>query len=156
MFERILVPLDGSPLAEQALPFALELALKFNSQIILLRATIAETEALRETITEPTLAMPEIPIDVAKNLVESERTAASAYLERSAGGLEAAGVIVQTRVIEGGAAWAILTIASEIDASVVVMASHGRGGLGRLVFGSVADQVLRESTVPVLLIRVKE
>jgi nucleotide-binding universal stress UspA family protein len=156
MFERILVPLDGSPLAEQALAFAQELALKFNATVTLLRATTSETEALRETITEPTLAMPEVPIAVARNLADSEYASAKDYLDRSAAVLSASGVRVESRVLEGQPEWAILKTVDDITASVVVMASHGRGGLGRLIFGSVADKVLRECSVPVLLVRAKD
>ena len=156
MFERILVPLDGSDLAEQALPIAQELALKFNSTVTLLRATTSEAEALRETISEPTLAMPEVPIAVAKNMADAEHAGASAYLEQAAAKLSGSGVKVATRVLEGSPEWAIFSTIDETNASVVVMASHGRGGLGRLIYGSVADKVLRECSVPVLLVRAKD
>jgi len=58
-------------------------------------------------------------------------------------------------MVEGPAEWAIKNHAKELGASLIVMASHGRGGLRRLFYGSVADSLLREANVPVMLIRVQ-
>lgn len=153
MFERILVPLDGSALAEQALPFARDLAAAFHARVTLLRAIPSAEQAFREVASETATNAPELTAGVARARFESEQTAAQEYLDRQQKELEAGGLTVETAVIEGDPEWAIKTHAAAINASLIVMASHGRGGLGRLVFGSVADNILRESTVPVLLIR---
>jgi nucleotide-binding universal stress UspA family protein len=157
MYERILVPIDGSELAEQALPYAREIAAKFGSRLTLLRAVTSREEAFRNLVAEPTVATaPEVTADVALNVYESEASGAREYLRRIADGLAGSGIAVETMLAEGSAEHAILTQARENDVSLIVMASHGRGGLGRLVYGSVADAILRDSTIPVLLIRAKD
>ena len=157
MFERILVPLDGSELAEQAIPVAREMAAKFGSRLTLLRAISTREEAFREVVSEPTATTaPELTTGAAMNLHEAEAGSARDYLRRIAEGFSGSGIEVETELVEGSPEWAIKTQAQELNASLIIMASHGRGGLGRLVYGSVADTILRESHVPVMLIRVKD
>ena len=156
MFERILVPLDGSELAEQALPYAREVASKFNARVTILRAIPTREQAFREVVGGPgATTAPELTTGVAMNLYEAEEASAGDYLRRIAQGFSGSGISVETETVEGAPEWAIKTRAAELGAGLIVMASHGRGGLGRLVYGSVADAILRESDVPVMLIRVK-
>jgi len=136
--ERILVPLDGSALAESALGRATELAQMSGAQILLLRAV----EAHVLLGTDPTDAQVEVVQD-------GER-----YLAGIAARLNGTGIKdVVTSVWYGPPAFAIVEAARLRKADLIVMNSHGRSGLGRLVLGSVAESVLRGTTTPILLIR---
>jgi nucleotide-binding universal stress UspA family protein len=157
MYERILVPLDGSELAEQALPYAREMAIKFRSHVTLLRAISTSDEALREVVTEPTAATaPEMTVGVARNMHETEAEVAREYLRKTASQFSESGIEVETELAEGDPEYVIETQAKELRASLIVMASHARSGLGRLLHGSVADEIVRGSTVPIMLIRAHE
>jgi len=150
MFNHLLLPLDGSPLAEAALPAAMELASKFNSTITLVWV-----------IQPPHLIMTAANGSVYAQLLtemrhQSEQDAQS-YLRRHQGSLRQQGYSVQAIVTEGeNIADALLDVATNREVDTIVMSTHGRGGLSRWVFGSVADKVLRQAEVPVLLIRAKE
>ena len=150
MFNHILVPLDGSHLAEAALPPALELARKFNSKL-----------SLAWVIQPPHLIMTAANGSVYAQLLTEMRQQseqdAQAYLRAHQGSLRQQGFVVQTQLTEGeNVADALLEVAATLDVDTIVMSTHGRGGLSRWVFGSVADKVLRHASVPVLLIRAKE
>jgi nucleotide-binding universal stress UspA family protein len=130
-FRSVLVPLDGSELAASALPLARILASSQGAELTLVTV---------------------LPADI-----EPGWTRGSAdYLQEIAAPVRAAGVVVHTTIRLGDPAAAILELASECDADLVVMATHGRTGLGRAVLGSVADQVLRSGAVPVLLLHPNE
>jgi len=150
MFSHLLVPLDGSHLAEAALPPALELARKFNCAISLIWV-----------IQPPHLIMTAANGSVYAQLLlemrnQSEQDAHN-YLEAHQDALRQQGFEVRTKVIEGeNVADTLLEVASDLEVDAIVMSTHGRGGLSRWVFGSVADRVLRYADVPVLLIRAKE
>jgi nucleotide-binding universal stress UspA family protein len=136
--DKILVPLDGSMLAETALPAACDLADKDGATISLVRA--AEAHALPGT-----------------NAIDAQVTAvreAEEYLAAVVTRLADTGVRrVETHVWYGPAAAAIVEAAAVQKASLIVMSSHGRSGLGRLVLGSVAEKVLRGTTTPILIVR---
>jgi nucleotide-binding universal stress UspA family protein len=134
---KILVPLDGSRLAESALGEAIELS-GAGAALLLLRAA----EAARVPMADPT----EAQVAVVRE--------AEAYLEGVAERARAAGVAkVETSVWYGPASDAIVEAARVRGIDLIVMSSHGRSGLGRLIFGSVAETVLRGTTTPILLIR---
>ena len=129
----ILVPLDGSALARRAMPFATAIAQRSNRPLLLLRAI--------STLASPTLS------------AASEVTrAAAAEIEAEAERPRADGLTVETLVVEDEASSAILDTVAARQAGLIVMSTHGRGGLGRWLYGSVADSVLRHATVPVLLV----
>ena len=136
MLNTILVPLDGSDLAARALPYAVALARPSGARLILVRATPVRTLTSAEAATAQIAAHDQL---------EAELGEVAAELRREA--LEA-----ESYVYYGQAAPAILDAAGAKQVDLIVMSTHGRSGLGRLVFGSVADQVLREAKVPVLLI----
>lgn len=152
MFETILVPLDGSELAESALPVALELMQKFGSRLLLVRTLEPQSHRLSQAP-----ALFESPAEAASNvqlleqIMASERAGAKAYLDATVQKL--ASPQVEALIVEGHPPDVIVSLAQERGASLIIMSSHGRGGLGRLVFGSVADVVLRHSKTPVLLMR---
>jgi nucleotide-binding universal stress UspA family protein len=130
----ILVPLDGSPLAEQALPYGQRFASAGSSRLVLMRAAEASwVPGHHPAITE------------------AEATGnAQAYLGKVAAGLAAAGHEVETIARCGEPAREIL--AQAVSADLVVMATHGRSGAGRWIYGSVADEVLRHTPVPVVIV----
>ncbi|MCC6179488.1 MAG: universal stress protein [Chloroflexi bacterium] len=133
MFTTILVPLDGSSLAERALPFAARLARCDDATVVLARA-------LPPDGTEAPGAAP------------AALANARATTDEIAGRLRADGIAVQVVTRQGPAADVILHLARENAAGLIVMATHGRGGLGRQVFGSVANAVMRRADVPVLFV----
>lgn len=137
--ERILVPLDGSTLAEAALTKAVPLAKEAGgASIVLVRATEASAIAGGDPI--------EAQVAVVKE--------AEAYLEAVAARVRESGVKeVSTSVWYGPPAPAIVEAADMTRADVIVMSTHGRSGLGRLVLGSVAESVLRGTHIPILLLR---
>jgi len=150
MFERILVCLDGSKLAEQIMPYATEEAIRFQATLVLL-----------QVVQEPVTFSPgfpgeaPVPIETA-GMVERTKEAlnrARDYLEKLAAPLRKRGVQVETVAIPGRAGEAILDYANTNNINLITIATHGRGGLRRVVFGSVADYVLRQSGLPVLVIR---
>lgn len=141
MYERILVPLDGSELSETILPFVERIAGPLDSEVILL--TVVN---LTSVAAEAAWVIP--PEDL---LVREMKTRAglSPLKER----LEAKGLRVRTLVTMGDPAEEICRVALVEGADLIAMSTHGRGGLGRLMFGSVAEQVIRRAGIPVLMIR---
>jgi nucleotide-binding universal stress UspA family protein len=136
MLKTILLPLDGSPLAERALTYAAVLARRCEARVVLVEAV-------------PSRSLP--GVDPSDAQAELHRHAES-YLNVAAGRLSAAGIATETHVVIADPVQAILDAAARQHADLIVMSTHGRGGLGRMLYGSVADQVLRRATVPVLLV----
>lgn len=149
MFKHILVPLDGSKLAEYALAAATELARRFNSQITLLRVADVPyllTQAHNSSFSE-----------LIVSLREAEREEAIRYLKQLQEELNHEELNVQYVITEGEpVAEQILEQVQQLGGDTIVMSTHGWGGLRRWVYGSVADRVLRHADVPVLLIRGRE
>lgn len=137
MLEKILIPLDGSALAESAIAKATEVAGN-DATLMLLRAAEAHT----------------LPgVDPTNSQVEIVREAEE-YLAGVAARLKAQGIArVETSVWYGSAASAIVEAARLRKADMIVMSTHGRSGLGRFILGSVAECVLRGTTTPILLLR---
>ena len=134
---RVLVPLDGSTLAEAALTWAASLT-RTGGTVVLLRAAEAPTARTGDPI---------------ETQLEAIRTAEE-YLAGMVGHVKALGVSnVDTSVWYGPAVESIVDAARYRNADLIVMSTHGRSGLGRLVMGSVAESVLRSTTTPILLVR---
>lgn len=140
MMKTILVPLDGSPLAERALPYATALARAVGGRLILARAAHEAVLAGTDRTGAQVAVIRE----------------AEGYLAGVAEGLTSAGLHVDAAVTYGGAVEGILLEADARRPDLIVMATHGRGGLGRWVYGSVAEAVLARAPVPVLLVRAWE
>lgn len=145
-FGRILLPLDGSELAERILPAATALARLYDASFTVLRVLSPPFR--------PGLAYEDLPVQVdAEAMVEREEAVAE-YVEGMAARLRSEGLDARGRVVHGAApADEIVQVAAEEDADLVAMATHGRSGLKRLVLGSVADKVLRAGERPVLMHR---
>jgi len=160
MYERILVPLDGSPLAEAVLGHVTPIAERFGAEIVLLQvvstfAEIVSKTMPRESFPSPTLQ--DMSVDAAQAQHDAEQATAAVYLQRVSESLAAKGLKATIDVREGPApAAVILAVALDRDCDLIAMSTHGRSGLGRAVFGSVTDDVLRNSPLPLLLIRGKE
>lgn len=143
MFQHLLVPLDGSTVSELALPPALTIAAAFRGQIILLRVvTIPYIVGGRgNDFTEPYIVF-----------VQNRHREAQTYIKQKVSSLQASGYPVHGLVIWGeSVATTILNVADHFAVDAIVMGTRGHGGIYRWLLGSVADQVLRCSTVPVLL-----
>jgi nucleotide-binding universal stress UspA family protein len=145
-FKRVLVPLDGSPLAERALPVAMALAQKLDSTIVLFRALEISAPSI------PAL-YPDTALSLAREAHEHVRTEVEQYLAAKEGELEGQGYDVEVELRDEPPAEGILDTASAMEIDLIVMSTHGRGGLARWTFGSVADKVARHSPCPVLLVR---
>ena len=143
MFKRVLVPLDGSALAEYALAPACRIAEKFGSELLLLRVVTPE-RAL------PGLQHLTVWAGTAPAAPRTLMDEAEAYLTRLS--LPTLGVPIRTRVLAGAPPELIIATAAEGGADLIVMSTHGRAGLMRLLYGSVAEAVLRGATMPVLLV----
>jgi nucleotide-binding universal stress UspA family protein len=145
MYKEIIVPLDGSRLAESALPHAKEIAKAFGARITLI--SVLEPVGV---YSQPGVVGP--VISVALN-VKEEMDKLSQYVDQIAEGLRTEGLDVRKVIREGDPASQICDFAQESGVDLIVMSTHGRSGLRRWVYGSVADKVLRSAQTPVLLIR---
>jgi nucleotide-binding universal stress UspA family protein len=145
LYTRVIVPLDGSKLAESALPEAKHVAKLTGAELVLIRVVdysardkfgdfglLYEYEAMAQALAE-------------------ERELAKAYLADMVRTIEAEGYPVSATLVDGIAAKAIVGMTEPGD--VIVMATHGRTGMKRWFIGSIAEDVLRHATVPVLLVR---
>lgn len=143
----ILVPLDGSAYAEAALPSAIDLARAFDAELHLVR--VAETAQVYSMLTRQTPA----ESDVVRIVVERLVADATDYVEKTTERMRAGGLHVVMHLREGIPTEEILAVAREAGIDLTVVATHGRSGLNRLVFGSVAERILRQGTTPILMVR---
>lgn len=156
MYQRILVPLDGSAFAEQALHHAQQVAQPGQSEIHLLSvAPLLEDQSLAAVDLYPVYVYRDYLVD---HNAEKDRITAelAGYLEQVSARVKAAGFTPAPAIRFGQPAEEIITYAAKSGCDLIAMSTHGRSGIGRWVYGSVADKVLRSSSVPVLLVRAQE
>ena len=142
MYKKILVPLDGSELSESVLNHVVTIATSCQvPEVVLLR------------VREPLDNSVKIALDpeIAKELDQAYHDEAADYLKRIAKTLEQKGIAVKTEVLAGNPAQEIIKYSRDKDVDLIIMSTHGRSGFSRIVFGSVADKVIRQTEVPVLL-----
>jgi nucleotide-binding universal stress UspA family protein len=144
VFQHVLIPLDGSPLAEQALEPAIALGTLTQARYTLL-------QALDPLIAEHT--RPPYAVGLDRQLLADVKENATAYLERVATRLRDRSLQVETTLVVGTAAQAICDYARAHAVDLIAMATHGHGGLSRLLLGSVTDAVVHTADVPILLER---
>jgi nucleotide-binding universal stress UspA family protein len=144
MYRRILVPLDGSRLAEQALPHAAVHAEQFGAEIVLLMVL--------GPLPEPIMA----GRGAVRSAEEASARLARSYLEGIAAGLREEGIPVTTETVEGKPYLEIIRYAEGKAFDLIVMSTRGHSGLSRWLLGSVADRVVRGATVPLLLVQCQE
>jgi nucleotide-binding universal stress UspA family protein len=141
MYQKILVPLDGSDVAECVLPHVKAIARGCGGrQLILIR------------VVEPLPAGMYVDLDPG-TLQKAGLEEAKQYLAKVQAELKKAGVDSEVKVVTGRAAEAIADFAQREKVDLIILATHGRTGISRWIFGSVADRLLRSSPAPVLVIR---
>jgi len=153
----LLVPLDGSPLAEQALPFVRTLAALVPTRVHLLRVispsllrSVVRHEAVLLGAAGDTLGDQEEQADQMREALQAE---AESYLERLAGTIAAQAKEVRQEVLFGLPAEQVVAAAARLGDTMIVMATHGKGGLLRWALGSVTTRVLQLTARPVLVVR---
>ena len=154
MYEQLLVALDGSPAAERVLDHVMALASAFGSHVTLLRATVSPEMVLAEEgVGDATTGQLAPTIDP-EPIINADADTAVSYLSDVAARLRSRNVNVSMEHPGGPASQVIVERAAELGASLILMTTHGRSGLGRAIFGSVADDVLRHAPCPVLIVRI--
>jgi nucleotide-binding universal stress UspA family protein len=151
MFSRIFVPLDGSDIAAQALPYAIALTEKLGSHLSLAGVVLPHLKDLGVA------DLFGITSDTRRTAEEHAAVAAVDYLQGIAAPLRARGMDVEWTIARGeNAAGEIIDLAAEEDHTLIVMSTHGRTGFQRLRLGSVAQQVIRHAAEPTLVVRARE
>ena len=151
MHERILIPLDGSKISECALPYAEDLVSKLSPET---KVDVILLHILPKA--HPVHTAGEIVPDVAydKEQLEIAKKKATEYLNKAGDTLRSKGAAVTAKVEVGDASEEIVKTAEDINADLIVMSTHGRSGISRWAFGSVAEKVLhRGGKVPILIVR---
>lgn len=143
MAEPVVVPLDGSPLSEHAVPLAAHLCSSAGGELLLVRVATTPSDAIVTNASAARIAGAHLAAVV---------EAAKEELEQIAADIRADGLVVGTHVEAGAPAGVVLDHARAHGAGLIVMCTHRRAGLDRAIYGSVADEVLRRSEVPVLLV----
>jgi nucleotide-binding universal stress UspA family protein len=142
MFKKILVPLDGSELSESALVHVFDIATDYSSlEVILLR--------VREPLDPNVIGT--LDAKIAVELDEAYREEAASYLDGIVEKLKEKGINARAEVLSGNPADEIIKYSQKNGIDLIIMSTRGRSGISRLVFGSVAEKVIRNSTVPVLI-----
>ncbi|MGH2459681.1 MAG: universal stress protein [Chloroflexota bacterium] len=152
MYQQIVVALDGTPEAERILPHVEALAKGFASKVELVWATESPEMIVAETIPVSSPDEPGLPVNPLP-LVEQEHQDAAAYLASIAERLRGQGILVSHEDPEGPPADVILGTADRLGADLIALTTHARGAIGRLVLGSIAGDVIRHASCPVLVIR---
>ncbi len=183
MYKKILVPLDGSALSSVVLPRIRAIAKCAGAQVVLLRVIpeigmrlgAPKPDADAQVVEQPGAPLHTVPLEIA-----DYESAAREYLNRVAAELSAAGIAMHARIVTGPVTEGILDVADEEEVGLIAMharivtgpvtegildvadeeevgliamSTHGRGGLGRFLLGSVASQIVHYAKVPVLLVR---
>jgi nucleotide-binding universal stress UspA family protein len=149
MLDKILVPLDGSKLAECSLPYIEELAKNRNTKdVILFR--VYEQPVISSDYPPN---MPETWEQHVDQIVKGTKQQASLYLDEISKKLKAAGVNARIESCLGKAAEEIVNYAEKNQVNLIVIGSHGRSGVSRWALGSVAEKVFRSTSIPVLMIK---
>jgi nucleotide-binding universal stress UspA family protein len=153
MNERVLIPLDGSKVGEAALSVIENLLTKLSPEIKVEVTLLGVITLMRHWVVVGEASAPVSYTEEELNLIKQR---VKDYLEKAGETLRSQGAIVNTRVSSGNATEEILKAADEINADIIAMSTHGRSGLRRLAFGSIADKVLRGAGIPVLMVRAPE
>ena len=153
MYKKIMVPLDGSELAECVLPHVKSFIAGCQvGTIILTRVIEAAPLSYRSAYVNSELDLTKIE-ERTKKIEEERKSSAEEYLEEMANRIGQEGLVLQTEVIVGKVADSLVDFAETNDIDLILIATHGRSGVSRWVRGSIADRILRASSVPVLMVR---
>ncbi len=143
MYRKVLVPLDGSKRAEKILPHVEELARRYKAKVILLQVVEYKTT------TTPEGAI----INLSNQEVEQAKKQAETHLRGIQGEFREKNIESQTHVLCGPVVEGIINVAAQEGVDLIALASHGRGGLSRVFYGSVAAGLLHRVDRPLLIIR---
>jgi nucleotide-binding universal stress UspA family protein len=146
MFKHLLVTLDGSPRAEAVIPHAIDIAKTTGAEITLLRIVDAANADWSE---RGAIGKGQPATSIESTYVDE----ATAYLDRVAAQVRHSGVTAHALVKQGQPAKQILATVKEADPDAIAIATHARRGIDRLMFGSVAEEIILKSNVPILLVR---
>ena len=142
MYKKILVPLDGSELSESILEHVITIATGCKvPDVLLIRVRSPLDKNTKEALDA----------DIASKLDEAYQEEASNYLDKIVFDLKKKGIDAKAIVLSGNPAEEIIGYVKDSGVDLIVMSTHGRSGVSRWVFGSVADKVIRLSEVPVLI-----
>jgi nucleotide-binding universal stress UspA family protein len=141
MYKRVLIPLDGSALAERALPHAIAQAKHFQAELLLLK------------VVEPFAHARGMSLSHLEQIRQQAHTWAREYLESLVADIQEQGVLVQKVTIDGRPHTGIAEFAESNQVDLIVISTRGQSGLSRWLMGSVADRVARGATIPVLIVR---
>ncbi len=141
MFRKILVPLDGSKIAEAVIPFAREIAARSDAELLFV------TVVQQVSVWDAALSL---------QVLKRESEIAADYLATVERDVSGEGQKVATRVLAGDAAEAVLAAADDGGVDLIAISTHGRSGIARWVFGSVATHILERASIPLLVLRPKE
>ena len=151
MYEKILVPLDGSKIGEAALLYAEDLLSKLSPNV---KSEVVLLQVLSPVMSHVVGGEASAAVDHTKEEMEYTRKKAEEYLNKTSEVLGNKGITVTTEVRVGSAAEEIVKFAEEINAGMIAMSTHGRSGFSRWAFGSVTDKVLRrEGNIPITMVR---
>ncbi len=155
MFEKILVPLDGSDHSVRALEKAVQIAKKFSGKVTLIHAYSVSMQPI--ILPEPTtLSSPTIPILTAAEIsrvVEAARATGERILKDGEARAKAEGVVVEALIVEGHAVQEIVRTAKEGNFDLIVMGARGVSHIRGLLLGSVSDGVIHHALCPVLVVK---
>ncbi len=154
-YERILVALDGSSLAERVLASVEPLAQQFGSRVTLLRAVTPVHPPILAEVAAGAMSANRPAADVAPTTDDATRREAASYLTAVQQRLAAQGLSVESECLEGPASEVILRRARQLGVDLIALTTHGRTGVDRLLLGSVAEDVVRRAPCPVHLVRVQ-
>ncbi len=146
LYDRILVPLDGSEVANQALPYAQQLAEQSGAELVLFRV-VPSLESV--VAIQNNLPYVKLNLDQQQSLVDD----AASWLQRLADNLQVHGIKAKAVTDVGEAADRIVDYSIAGKINMIVMSTHGRSGLARWRYGSVAAKVMTEAKCPLLLVR---
>ena len=150
MYERILVPLDGSKVGEAALPYVEELVSKMAPEI---KVEITLFQVVPSLTHHVVAGGADFQAPYTPEELEQIKRKAVDYLDKAGEGLRSKGAKVKTKVAVGSAAEEIIKAADKINANLIAMSTHGYSGISRWAFGSVTDRVLRGGDKPMLMVR---
>lgn len=153
MFERVLVPLDGSKVGESALPVIEQLIEKCSPSVKVEITLLGVITLLRHWVV---VGEASAPVSYTDDELKLIRERVMNYLETAGESLKKRGITIKSMVTTGNAAEEILKAAEELNCDLIAMSTHGRSGLRRMAFGSITDKILHRAPVPVLMVRAPE
>jgi nucleotide-binding universal stress UspA family protein len=142
LYKKILAPLDGSELAERALEHVRAVTKGSRAAKVILLQVVSWPAHPAHTLSD----------ELIRSESEKAEACAKDYLAKVADSLKRDGIAVETAIVRGGPAEEILDYAKKNEVDLIIMSTHGRSGVSRWVFGSVADRVVHHSATPVLIV----